>query len=96
VDKGQGRSRWDGDNGGRGRNIFTWREFDGLPRPVRDVMNYAHGDLGTRRARMNLIAGKSVAEVCAIERAVALGIARAEILRAYGPDHPFLTRACAA
>lgn len=85
-----------GDNHGRGRNIFTWAEFDALPRPVRDVMNYSLIGLGTRRARMNLLAGRSIAEVCAIERGVAVGILRAEILTDYGPDHPFLSKACAA
>lgn len=82
-----------GSNHGRGRNPFTFAEFDALPRPVRDVINTTWVGLGSRRARMNLMAGKSVAEVCAIERAVARGRARREILDAYGPDHPFVREA---
>lgn len=83
--------RFRGDNSGFGRNLFTWREFDALPPPVRTTINYALCDLGSRRARMNLMLGKSVAEVCAIERGVAAGIVRREILSAYGPDHPFVS-----
>jgi hypothetical protein len=56
-------------------------------------MMFAHVCLGSRRATMNLRSGKSIAEVCAIERAVALGAARRDILAAYGPDHPFLSKA---
>lgn len=96
MDKPQGRLRFDGDNSGRGRNPFSWREFDGLPPPVRTAINYAHVDLGSRRARMNLTAGKSIAEVCAIERAVGRACARRDMLEAYGPDHPFVSRAAAA
>jgi hypothetical protein len=88
--------RFHGDNSGGGRNPFSFREFDALPRPVRDTINYATRDLGTRRARMNLFAGRSIAEVCAIERGVALGCSRRDILREYGPHHPFLTEACDA
>lgn len=80
-----------GDNHGRGRNPFSWTEFDALPRPVRDTINYTLTGLGTRRARMNLFAGKSVAEVCAIERGVARAVVRRDILEAYGPDHPFVS-----
>lgn len=90
------RSRFDGDNSGQGRNPFRWSEFDALPRQVRDAINYALCDLGSRRARMNLISGKSVAEVCAIERAVAVGVMRREILTDYGPTHPFVSEARAA
>lgn len=85
-----------GDNHGHGRNLFTWPEFDALPRPVRDTLNYTTIGLGTRRARMNLLAGRPISEVCAIERGVALGISRAAVLAEYGPDHPFLSEACAA
>lgn len=80
-------------NRDRGQNPFQWREYDALPAPVRRTMMFAYVDLGSRRASMNLRAGKSIAEVCAIERAVALGAARRDILAAYGPDHPFLSRA---
>lgn len=82
-----------GDNHGRGRNPFSWSEFDALPRPVRDTINYVPAGLGSRRARMNLLAGKTVAEVCAIERGVARGVTRADILSAYGPDHPYIQKA---
>lgn len=85
-----------GDNHGLGRNPFTWAEFDALPRPVRTAINDALVGLGCRRARFNLIAGKSVAEVCAIERAVARACARREILEAYGPTHPFVFEASGA
>lgn len=84
--------RFRGDNGGRGRNPFSWREFDRLPKPVRTAINYALCDLGSHRAAMNLRIGKSVAQVCAIERGVAAGVMRAEILKAYGPGHPFLSK----
>lgn len=94
MDKLQSLPTWG--NRGIGRNYQTWCEFDALPPPVRKTLRESLVDLGTRRARMNLIAGKTVAEVCAIERGIALGLARAEILQAYGPDHPFLMRACAA
>lgn len=76
-----------------GRNPFTWAEYDALPPPVRRVMMFAPTDLGTRRAVMNLRTGRTVAEVCAIERAVARGVTRREILEAYGPAHPFLSGA---
>lgn len=89
----QGQHRFQGDNSGLGRNPFRWSEFDGLPRPVRDAINYALTDLGSRRARMNLLAGKSVDEVCAIERAVARACTRREYLDAYGPAHPFVSKA---
>lgn len=80
-----------GTNRRRGRNLFLWEEFDALPPPVRHTLNYALCNLGSRRARSNLMLGKSVAEVCAIERGVAAGIERREILSAYGPDHPFVS-----
>lgn len=89
----QGQHRFKGDNSALGRNPFGWSEFDGLPRPVRDAINYALSDLGSRRARMNLLAGKSVEEVCAIERAVGRACARRDYLAAYGPDHPFVSKA---
>lgn len=53
---------------------------------------FAWTDLGTRRASVNLRSGKSIAEVCAIERAVAVGVTRRDILAAYGPEHPFLSK----
>ncbi len=82
-----------GSNRDRGQNPFAWAEYDALPPPVRRTMMFAHVCLGSRRATMNLRSGKSIAEVCAIERAVALGAARRDILAAYGPDHPFLSKA---
>lgn len=75
-----------------GRNPFRWSEYDALPPAVRRVMMYAYTTLGTRRAAMNLAAGKSVDEVCAIERGVALGVTRREVRAAYGPAHPFLEK----
>lgn len=87
----QGQQRFEGDNSGLGRNPWRFAEFDALPRPVRDTINYALTDLGSRRARINLMAGKSVAEVCAIERAVARACVRRDILDAYGPEHPFVS-----
>lgn len=87
----QGQRRYEGDNSGLGRNRWSWQESAALPRPVRDTLNYALRDLGSRRARMNLMAGKSVAEVCAIERAVAAGITRREILETWGAAHPFVS-----
>ena len=74
-----------------GRNPFTWDEYDALPPPVRRTVMFALTSLGTRRAVMNLRSGKSIAEVCAIERGVAAGVVRREILSAYGPDHPFVS-----
>lgn len=74
-----------------GRNPFTWDEYDALPSPVRRTLMFALTCLGTRRAVMNLRTGKSIAEVCAIERAVARGCERRDILRLYGPDHPFVS-----
>lgn len=85
-----------GHNSAVGRNPFTFAEFDALPWPVRDTLNYALVDLGSRRARMNLIQGRSVAVVCAIERGVAAGVTRRHILAAYGPDHPYLSKAARA
>lgn len=55
-------------------------------------MMFAQVNLGSRRATMNLRSGRSIAEVCAIERAVAIGITRRDILADYGPDHPFLSK----
>lgn len=80
-----------GDNHARGRNPFSWAEFDALPAPVRHTINFALTGLGSRRATMNLRGGKSIAEVCAIERAVARGITMRGILDDYGPDHPFVS-----
>lgn len=62
------------------------------PRAVRRVMMFAPTSLGTHRAWMNLRAGKSIAEVCAIERGVAAGVTRARVLADYGPDHPYLSK----
>ena len=53
---------------------------------------FACANLGSRRATMNLRCGKSIAEACAIERAVDIGVTRRDILGAYGPDHPFLSK----
>lgn len=80
-----------GDNHGRGRNPFTWSEFDSLPPPVRHAINFAVAGLGSRRAAVNLRIGRTIAEVCAIERAVARGCVRRQILADYGPEHPFLS-----
>lgn len=91
MTRSQGAQRYRGDNSGLGRNPWSFREFDALPRPVRDAINYALSDLGSRRATMNLKTGKTIAEVCAIERAVARGVVRRRILEDYGPDHPFLS-----
>lgn len=74
-----------------GRNPFSWAEYDALPPPVRRTMMFAQTCLGSRRARMNLAAGRSIAEVCAIERGVARACARRDMLEAYGPDHPFVS-----
>lgn len=82
-----------GTNQLRGLNPFAWAEYDALPSPVRRQMMFAHTCLGSRRAAVNLRSGKSIAEVCAIERAVAIGVTRRDILAAYGPDHPFLSKA---
>lgn len=80
-----------GDNHDRGRNPFSWSEFDALPPPVRQTINFALTGLGSRRAAVNLRAGKSIAEVCAIERAVARGVTMRRILDDYGPEHPFVS-----
>lgn len=80
-------------NRGIGRNRYSFAEFDALPPPVRRTLAQALVCLGTRRARLNLLAGKSVAEVCAIERGIAAGLARREVLEADGPDHPFVSGA---
>lgn len=82
-----------GTNELRGKNPFRWAEYDALPPAVRRTMMFAQTCLGSRRATVNLRRGLSVAEVCAIERAVAIGVTRRDILAAYGPDHPFLSRA---
>ncbi|MFC5374748.1 hypothetical protein ACFPIF_19485 [Brevundimonas faecalis] len=87
------RPALDGTNRTGGRNPFAWAEYDGLPPAVRRVIMFAPTSLGSRRARMNLLKGRTVAEVCAIERGVAIGITRRDILEAYGPDHPFLSKA---
>jgi hypothetical protein len=79
-----------------GRNWFTWGEYDVLPAAVRRVLMFACCDLGSHRAAMNLLAGKSIAEVCAIERGVDLGLTRLDVLDDYGPDHPFLSKVRAA
>lgn len=81
-----------GSNELRGRNPFTWAEYDRLPAAVRRVMMFAPCCLGSRRARNNLLRGRTVAEVCAIERGVAAGVTRRDILEAYGPDHPYLSK----
>lgn len=81
-----------GDNSARGRNRFSWREFDALPPAVRRVINYANCALGSHRAAMNLRSGRTVAETCAIERGVDRGLTRHDLLTAYGPDHPFLSK----
>jgi hypothetical protein len=80
-----------GTNRAAGRNAWSWAEYDALPPPVRRVIMFACTTLGTRRAALNLKAGRSVAEVCAIERGVDRGITRRDILAAYGPDHPFVS-----
>ena len=82
-----------GSNRLRGKNPFAWAEYDALPSPVRRTMMFAQTCLGSRRATVNLRSGKSIAEVYAIERAVAIGATRRDILAAYGPDHPFLSKA---
>lgn len=40
-----------GNNPMRGRNSFSWAQFEQLPRLVRDVLNFAPVDLGSQRAR---------------------------------------------
>lgn len=82
----------EGYNWARGRNPFTYAEYDRLPPAVRQVLMFAPCCLGTRRARNNLLRGRTVAEVCAIERGVAAGVTRRDILEAYGPDHPYLSK----
>nr|WP_313425368.1 hypothetical protein [Brevundimonas diminuta] len=82
----------EGYNWARGRNPFTYAEYDRLPSAVRQVLMFAPCSLGTRRARNNLLRGRTVAEVCAIERGVAAGVTRRDILEAYGPDHPYLSK----
>lgn len=86
------RAAVEGKNSPRGRNPFAWAEYDALPPPVRRVLMFAPACLGSRRARNNLLSGRTVAEVCAIERGVAIGVTRRDILEAYGPDHPFLSK----
>lgn len=81
-----------GSNQFRGRNPFYWAEYDALPPPVRRVLMYAPTNLGSRRALSNLRSGRTMAEVCAIERGVAAGVTRRDILEAYGPDHPYLSK----
>ncbi len=81
-----------GTNRMRGKNPWCFEEYDSLPAAVRRAIMYASTSLGSRRARMGLTVGKSIAEVCAIERAVDRACTRRDILAAYGADHPFLTK----
>lgn len=83
-------------NGGTGRNRFTWDQFDGIPRLIRDVINYAPTNLGTERVWQALQGGASHQAVALAEIRMARGFAAQDTLAHYGPDHPQARRSASA
>jgi hypothetical protein len=67
---------------------FSWSEFDRLPRPLKEVLNYSAFDMGTDFIVERLNEGENPQDLAAELERRDVANARAEARVTYGPRHP--------
>lgn len=67
---------------------FRWEEFDGLPRLLRDLMNYTPVNVGTGYVFAQVRLGRDVQVIAREAHARWSRYARKSALHHYGPTHP--------